>query len=469
MSEGVLVTHNRTPVTAIGLVMVIDILLLNGAVGLAYLVKFGGAVPFANLIAYGEILPWTSLIMCCVFYALGLYGADAVNRGAVSRGLLVGVLINAVSESFLAYWLVAPSFPRSVVFITMPVSWGVLFLWRLVLAAFLRKRIIGTRALLVGEAGARQQVWDALRAYPGGRLEVVAEARSVEVTDDVLARTDVDMVLIASNEKDSSRNKALEVAYRRHLPTYIVPTVPELLLGAARVTTIGDKVAFQVVTPQLSQWESAVKRAFDIVLSLLGIVLSSPLMLMVAVAVKVSSPGSVFYLQDRVGLGGRVFRVIKFRSMYMNAEARTGAVLALRHDPRVTPVGRIIRAARIDELPQLINVLKGDMSLVGPRPERPEFVRRFMRQNAHYEWRHNVRPGITGLAQVAGQYTTSPDDKLMFDLLYIQRYSILLDFEILLKTMVVILNRESSAGTVQPTAQVEMATQQAAAGADSGN
>ena len=169
-------------------------------------------------------------------------------------------------------------------------------------------------------------------------------------------------------------------------------------------------------------------------------------MLITAVMIKLDSKGPVLYSQERVGLYGKTFFVHKFRSMKQDAEAKCGPVLAAEGDPRITKFGRFMRATRLDELPQLFNVLKGEMSIVGPRPERPFFVKQFIAQKPEYDYRHNVKPGITGLAQIAGKYNTSAYDKLIYDLLYIQDVSVKTDLMIMLQTFKVLLTKSSSEG-----------------------
>lgn len=183
------------------------------------------------------------------------------------------------------------------------------------------------------------------------------------------------------------------------------------------------------------------KRAADLMASLALGILTSPIMLLAAMAVRLESPGSIIYSQSRVGLFGQEFTVYKFRSMRTDAE-KNGAVWATQGDPRITKVGRILRKTRIDELPQLWNVFKGDMSLIGPRPERPEFVRQLEEQIPFYALRHSVKPGVTGWAQVSYPYGSSVEDsrrKLEYDLYYVKNMSLLLDFRIILKTIGVIL------------------------------
>jgi sugar transferase (PEP-CTERM system associated) len=189
------------------------------------------------------------------------------------------------------------------------------------------------------------------------------------------------------------------------------------------------------------------KRLMDVVASLIGLLLAAPLLAAVAAAVKLTSPGAILYRQKRVGQHGRVFTVLKFRSMRQDAEAATGAVWATANDTRVTPIGRFLRRSRLDELPQLLNVLVGDMSLVGPRPERPEFVQQLTTDIPFYGQRHIIRPGLTGWAQVRYTYGSSVEDaleKLQYDLFYIKNLSIPLDLFIIFSTVKTVLLRRGA-------------------------
>jgi exopolysaccharide biosynthesis polyprenyl glycosylphosphotransferase len=181
---------------------------------------------------------------------------------------------------------------------------------------------------------------------------------------------------------------------------------------------------------------------FDIGVSFLALIIVWPLMGLIALAIKIDSTGPVFYRQKRVRQNDQEFELIKFRTMVHNAEGQTGAVWAKKNDPRVTRVGKILRLTRLDEFPQLINILKEDMSFIGPRPERPEFVRELKEKIPYYSLRHSVKPGITGWAQVNYRYGASIEDaieKLQYDLFYIQNMSLLLEIRIFLKTIQVVL------------------------------
>ena len=184
------------------------------------------------------------------------------------------------------------------------------------------------------------------------------------------------------------------------------------------------------------------KRILDVILSLMGIILFLPFAPIIAVMIKLDSPGPVLFKQLRVGVGEKTFHLYKFRTMRQDAEKNSGAVWATEDDPRITRVGRFLRKSRLDEVPQLFNVLRGDMSFVGPRPERPEFVNKLNERVPYYATRHTVKPGVTGWAQVKYPYGASEEDaldKLRYDLFYIKNYSLLLDLVIILETVKVVL------------------------------
>ena len=222
----------------------------------------------------------------------------------------------------------------------------------------------------------------------------------------------------------------------------IVPDLYDIVVGQARTNQIYGFPLIEIFPELMPQWERRVKRLFDILFSGFVLIVFSPLWLLVALTIKLDSHGSVFYSQERLGRNGKLFHVYKFRSMVRDAESISGPVWADKNDPRVTRVGKIVRKLRIDEIPQLLNVLKGDMSLVGPRPERPYFVERLKMEIPYYTRRFRVRPGITGWAQIKHQYDQSFDDvrkKIQYDLYYIENMSLRMDLKIILNTIYIML------------------------------
>ena len=189
---------------------------------------------------------------------------------------------------------------------------------------------------------------------------------------------------------------------------------------------------------------------------MIGIVCALPFMLVTALAIKVCDGGSILYSQVRMGRNGKVFRVYKFRTMRVDAEKYSGPILAQENDPRITRLGHFLRAVRLDELPQIWNVFVGDMSIVGHRPERPFFVEQYIAEMPEYAYRHNVKPGITGLAQVYGKYNTTAFDKLVYDLMYIQRCNVLTDLTIIIQTVKVLFTKSATDGVAQSEAELDL-------------
>ena len=222
----------------------------------------------------------------------------------------------------------------------------------------------------------------------------------------------------------------------------IIPDLYDIISGQARTNEIYGFPLIEIMPEIMQPWERTIKRAIDIVVSSLILFLGLPVWLLVALAIKLDSHGPIFYTQERMGKDGKRFKIAKFRSMNHDAEAESGPTWAGKQDPRVTRVGKYLRKARLDEIPQLINVLDGDMSLVGPRPERPYFVEQLSREIPLYMRRLKVRPGITGWAQVKHKYDESVDDvrkKVQYDLFYIENMSLRMDLKILFRTISVVL------------------------------
>ena len=192
--------------------------------------------------------------------------------------------------------------------------------------------------------------------------------------------------------------------------------------------------------------QKLIKRIMDIVISLIVLIITSPIMLIVAVAIKLYDGGPVLFKQERCTINGKIFKIHKFRSMIVDAEKEGKSIPATEHDPRITPVGNIIRKLRIDELPQMYDILKGDMSIVGPRPERIEHVKAYTEEIPEFAYRLKVKGGLTGFAQIYGKYNTTAYDKLKLDLMYIQNYSVLMDIRLIFMTVKIMFMKESTEG-----------------------
>lgn len=251
-------------------------------------------------------------------------------------------------------------------------------------------------------------------------------------------------VVICGIDKNLQK-QIISYCYTNEKRTYLLPDITDIIISNSYNIQISDTPVLMSRNRGLTLEQRIVKRAMDIVISAIGIVITSPIMLICAIAIKLDDGGPILFKQNRITFNGKIFNVLKFRSMIVDAD-KDGAKKAVSDDDRITRVGRVIRACRMDELPQLFNILRGDMSLVGPRPERIENVYEYSKKYPEFELRHRVKGGLTGFAQLYGKYNTSPEDKLNMDLIYVETYSLLLDIKLIILTFKVLFMRESTEG-----------------------
>ncbi|NWG29107.1 MAG: undecaprenyl-phosphate glucose phosphotransferase [Ignavibacteriaceae bacterium] len=348
------------------------------------------------------------------------------------------------------------------------IYWLFLFVFvsigRLSIRSFQRRLLIkgiGRRcAVIVGFNSKAQEVHDQIIEHPALGLDVEAYVAvnhenigksykgirvkgSLDELLDIVYKNKASEVIIALEKEN--HDLLVDVISRlenKGIGLKIVPDLYEILSGQARTSQLYGIPLIDIMPELMPEWEKKLKRISDVVISFLILVLTLPMSFFVAIAIKLNSKGPVLFKQERIGMNGKKFKIYKFRSMYQDAEKNTGPVWSTKNDPRVTRVGKILRKLRIDEIPQFVNVLKGEMSLVGPRPERPYFVEQLSGQIPYYQRRLKVRPGITGWAQVKHKYDESIEDvkvKLRYDLFYIENMSLRMDIKILARTILVVL------------------------------
>ncbi len=268
---------------------------------------------------------------------------------------------------------------------------------------------------------------------------IVSIDEGIDNIVDILADYDG---LVISDVSAEQRNDLLKYCYMHEIETYITPKISDVIISGGEGIHQFDTPLVMINTTGLTPEQRIIKRFFDVVLCSIASVVLSPLMLIIAIAIKLEDHGPVFYKQARVTRDGKVFDILKFRSMVEDAEQRP----ATDDDDRITKVGHVIRATRVDELPQLFNIIKGDMSIVGPRPERIEHVQKYTEAIPEFEFRSKVKGGLTGYAQIYGKYNTSAYDKIKLDLMYIENYSLLLDLKLILMTIRIVFKKESTEG-----------------------
>ena len=271
-------------------------------------------------------------------------------------------------------------------------------------------------------------------------VNVIGTSREIERLID---ETGTQEVIIALEKDDQDKLiQLISKCDQKNVRIKIVPDLYEILSGQAKTSQIYGMPLIDIMPQLMPEWEKKLKRLFDVIISLLILIITLPVCAVVAIAIKLDSKGPLFFKQERCGLNGKTFIIVKFRSMLKDAEKLSGPVWSQKHDPRITKIGKFIRRVRIDEIPQMYNVLKGEMSIVGPRPERPFFVEKLAEEILYYKRRLKVRPGITGWAQVKHKYDESLEDvkiKLRYDLFYIENMSLRMDFKIIIRTIYIVL------------------------------
>ena len=281
------------------------------------------------------------------------------------------------------------------------------------------------------------------------RPEKYVIAKAVNINEGVDAvytqMHDYDAVIIC-DVKSPLRNQLLKYCYGHSIRTYLTPKISDVIMRGSINVDLFDTPIWLCPSAGLSPEQAFTKRLMDLCVAVPMAIISSPIMLIAAIIIKCQDGGPVLFKQKRCTLNEKTFYVLKFRSMIVDAEKDGKARPCVDNDPRITPFGKFIRITRIDELPQLFNIIKGDMSLVGPRPERIEHVKTYNEKIPEFKFRSKVKAGLTGYAQIAGKYNTTPYDKLKMDLMYIEQYSLLTDLKLLLLTVKIIFMKESTKG-----------------------
>lgn len=267
-----------------------------------------------------------------------------------------------------------------------------------------------------------------------------------EGLDNILRYVDKYDDIIIADVDSKQRNIILKYCYQESKRVFMTPKISDIIIRGSSNIHLFDTPLLLANNRGLRYEERIIKRLVDLIGSSVGILLLSPLLILIAIAVKASDGGPALYTQQRLTRNGKVFEIYKFRSMRIDSEADNIARLAAKDDQRITPIGKLLRKSHFDELPQLFNILKGDMSIVGPRPERPDIAEQYSKVIPEFSYRLKVKAGLTGYAQVYGQYNTTPYDKLKLDLFYIENYSIIRDIGIILFTVKIMFQKEKSDG-----------------------
>lgn len=475
-----------------GLLILMDVVMLEAAFLLTYWFRFYSGIWLIPLgIPPLDIYLIAGLVVLVVFFGIFYFSGMYTNRGGRSLeddllGLFKGVVLGSLLVLALAFFLRTLTFSRSFFGLFFLSTFIFLTLGR-ILARFVLRRMVAPsrgalRTLVIGRSPMRDRLLRLTRDFPGlamtpvGWLEVAGEddvgatsagsrlldadgrtslqeampelprLGGIAEVRQVVEDQDIDLVVLTVSFANLPViSEVSAVLANLNVDVHFVPDLPALHTSRMRLREIGGIPFISVREAALGEVDRIVKRTFDLASAGLGLLVLSPLLLVLSILVKLSSPGPVLYGQLRMGRDGREFRMLKFRSMRPDAETASGPVWTVEDDPRVTPIGRFLRRSSLDELPQLWNVVCGEMSMVGPRPERRIFVEQFMRELPRYFERHRVRSGLTGWAQVHGlRGNTSIEERTYYDLHYIENWSLGLDIKILLMTLHHVLRGENA-------------------------
>lgn len=398
-------------------------------------------------------------------YVAGLYDLGMMQNGIKFFRLYLEGMIANLAVAFAFFYLM-PFFniePRTNLFLYFAIVLLLGYAWRLGYNRFISNTLFRNRALFIGSANDSSKVQHLLQkspfgftlcsiieTHPGSRFEdaEVTWHTSLQDIEAIVRDRRINTILLGHRPDDvpGLRDALYKTLF---MPVTLLDrtSLEETMTGRVPLEYVSQTWFLEHLRESEKTWYETLKRVMDVVLAIPVALATIALYPFIALAIKLSSPGTVLYSQVRVGKMGKPFRIWKFRTMRRDAEAQGKPQFATQGDPRVTKVGRFLRAARLDELPQIWNVIRGDMSLIGPRPERPEFVEELTRQMPYYALRHLTRPGLTGWAQVKFPYAGTFEDnlkKLQYDLFYIKNRSLLTDVAILLKTVGIVLRRQGT-------------------------
>ena len=393
--------------------------------------------------------------------ALGIYGLLYIFIGRGLKAFKIGV--NRISNVLASQVLTLLTVNFIEIFVSMAITGEFRFFWELAsmyLIVFIVQAIV-ICPLVILMIGRYRKLFPPLKLIEIygekaenllykfiGRPDKYIIAKSIIYSDITTISEEIknyDAVLI-NDLPASQENRILKLCFDKDKRVYFTPKLSDILVKGAEELNLFDTLLYLRRNNGIPLWKLAIKRFFDVVLSAFTLVVLSPLLVVVAIAIKHEDGGPVFFKQERCTIGGKKFMILKFRSMIVDAEKDGRPHPVTEDDDRITKVGKVIRACRIDELPQLINILKGDMSIVGPRPERVEHVERYKAKIPEFAFREKMKGGLTGYAQVYGKYNTTALDKLKLDLMYITNYSLVLDVQIIFETVKILFQKESTEG-----------------------
>jgi len=400
----------------------------------------------SNFDLYQGMLPVQVILTGLLFNINGLYTIERKRFAEILLSVAVSMIQMLVLMMALTFFIREFALSRGVLLWCAGIDFALLAIWRHLLWRYVRAHQNTRGVMLIGSEEECQHVYHRMKQQPQLAMELRSVCTDLKNSDWETAAEQVDVLIICPDIRLKDKAKIVHYCNLHEKQALLIPNAYEVFCSGMTLDKIDDVPVFRPQRLRLTLEQRSLKRILDIVVALLGFLAALPFMLLTAIAIKIFDPGPAFYSQERSGRYEKPFKVYKFRTMRVDAEKLSGPMLAQENDPRITRLGAFLRAVRLDELPQIWNVLVGDMSIVGPRPERPFFVEQFKQEIPEYVYRMNVKPGITGLAQVYGKYNTTAYDKLIYDLVYIQNAGIRTDLTIIIQTVRVLFQKSATEG-----------------------
>lgn len=393
---------------------------------------------------------WFFYAVYIILLAIFLRCFDGLKYGMYRKtNLITAQILASFATAFIIYLqivLLAARFVTVIPLIYMLVIDVVIIFIIIMLGTFLLKKLFpAKKSVVIYDNYSPEQFLQKLSQRKDKFLvtDIINISEGIEAIEKLINSSETVVIYDVHSEM---RNKILKLCFENNVRTYTTTKVSDILVRGAESLHMFDTPLLLYRNIGLTFEQRFLKRAMDILVSAVMLIITSPILLLCAIAIKLYDGGPVFFRQDRGTINGKIFRIHKFRSMIVDAEKDGAPHPAEDKDPRITPIGKFLRASRLDELPQLIDILVGNMSLVGPRPERVEHIRQYTEEIPEFQYRLKVRGGLTGYAQLYGKYNTTPYDKLQLDLMYIQNYSFLLDVKLILMTVKIMFMKESTEG-----------------------
>lgn len=431
------------------LIPLIDLVVIYGTIILTFYVFKDSLDNFSeNWFAFVSISPYIGISYLIISHIFELDKPKDFTFLGVGYTVILAIITLLLVTMAISFLTREFAYPRSIILTSSAIQALIITLWHLFASRMYFRVNKGKSVLVIGHKKAQELAYKLLESRGmWSRIKDVCAPDHPELCNFI---NQCDITFLTEDVDEISKQNIILHCVEIDRAVFYQPKNSDILQFNANFLQIDDSPILDIRELGLSPSSETIKRIIDIIISVIALIIFFVPVMLIYLILKIGG-GSAFYVQERVTRDNKLFKIYKFRTMVENAEAISGPVLAQDVDKRITKIGRILRATRLDEIPQIYNILIGDMSVVGPRPERPFFVKQFCEEIPEYNLRHRVKAGLTGLAQVQGKYNTSVRDKLKYDLLYINGYSFALDFKLIMQTLNILLRSSSTEGVKSVT------------------